>query len=293
MKKKYKFNFFFFLNIFLNFRFDFLLCKYFFYFSRSDIKYFIFKNINFYFYFKKFFIFLLFFNKFIKLNFNFNFYLPIYYETNCFFLLNKPFNIVIHNFINSFFNNNLINNLIYFYGKNFLFFFRLGFLNRIDKDTTGLIVISKKNFFYINYLNQFINNLIVKNYLIYVFGFIKNLIIKSFFFFKKKNINFYFNSNTRLNLLFKINYFNYKISIINCFINTGRTHQIRIHLNFIKKYIICDNIYNNTNKKNFFKYLNRQCIHLFFLSFFYQNINIFFLLKNYYDMTNLIKFVVF
>lgn len=200
---------------------------------------------------------------------------------------------VIHNSINNFFNNNLINNLIYFYGRKILIFFRLGFLNRIDKDTTGLIVISKKNFFYINYLNQFINILTIKNYLIYIFGFLKNLTIKSFFFFKKKNINFNFNSKTKLSLLFKINYFNYKISILNCFINTGRTHQIRIHLNYIKKYIICDNIYNNINKKNFFKYLKRQCIHLFYLSFFYYNINIFFLLKNNYDMSNLFKYIIF
>ncbi|QND78582.1 Ribosomal large subunit pseudouridine synthase D [Candidatus Nasuia deltocephalinicola] len=270
-----------------------MLCKYFFYFSRSDIKYFTFKNINFYFYFKKFFIFLLFFNKFLKFNINFEFYLPIYYENNCFFLLNKPFNMVIHNCINNLFNNNLINDLIYFYGKKILFFFRAGFLNRIDKDTTGLIVISKKNVFYINYLNQLLNILILKNYLIYIFGFLRNSTIKSFFFFKKKNINFSFNSYTIFNLLFRVNYFNYKISIANCLINTGRTHQIRIHLNYIKKYIICDNIYNNINKKNFFKYLNRQCIHLFSLSFFYCNLNIFFILKNNYDMLNLFKLITF
>ncbi len=200
---------------------------------------------------------------------------------------------VIHNCINNLFNNNLINDLIYFYGKKILFFFRAGFLNRIDKDTTGLIVISKKNVFYINYLNQLLNILILKNYLIYIFGFLRNSTIKSFFFFKKKNINFSFNSYTIFNLLFRVNYFNYKISIANCLINTGRTHQIRIHLNYIKKYIICDNIYNNINKKNFFKYLNRQCIHLFSLSFFYCNLNIFFILKNNYDMLNLFKLITF
>ncbi|QSF25323.1 hypothetical protein CU086_00610 [Candidatus Nasuia deltocephalinicola] len=178
----------------MNFRIDFILCKIFFYFSRIDIKNIIFNN--FFLYFFKFLFFkikiLLFFNFYNNyINKNLSFYIPIIYENNFFLIINKPFNLIIYNFLNI---NNLFKNLLYFYGKTSFELFRLGILNRLDKDTSGIMIVFKKNNFYINYLNQLKNKIIYKNYILYIFGFLKFGFYKIFnkYYSKKLLLNFLF-----------------------------------------------------------------------------------------------------
>ncbi len=221
----------------------------------------------------------------------FLYYIPIYYENSFFFILNKPFNLIIHNIKNSL-NNFLINNLLYYYGKKVFYIFRMGVANRLDRGTTGIIIIFKKFSFYINHILQNFYNLIFKNYIIFLFGKLKNFNIYNYFFFKYYNLKF-FNKNQISNSLFfnfeTFNIFDYYLTILKCRIFSGRIHQIRIHLNYVKKYIICDNIYNSFFNCFFFNYISRQSIHLYYISFFFFDFNVILFNNLYFDMFNFLK----
>ncbi len=239
----------------------------------------------------------IFFSNIINNNFLgfFLYYIPVFHENNFFFILNKPFNLVIHN-IKNYLNRCLINNLLYYYGKKLFFIFRLGVLNRLDKNTTGIVVIFKNFSFYINYIIQFFYNLIYKNYVIFLFGKLKNFDIYS-----RSFIKYYYNSkNTNKNQISTSSFFivkifsifDYYLTVLKCKIISGRTHQIRIHLNYIKKYVICDNIYNSFFSYFFLHYISRQSIHFYCLNFFFFNFNIILFSNLYYDMFNFLKIII-
>ncbi len=224
----------------------------------------------------------------------FLYYIPIFYENKFFFILNKPFNLIIHNLKNNL-NNYLINNLLYYYGKKIFYIFRMGVLNRLDKNTSGIIVVSKTFSFHINYIIQFFYNLIFKNYIIFLFGKLNSFNIYSYYFIKYYGLKF-FNKKQISNsffLNFKTFYiFNYYLTVLKCKIFSGRTHQIRIHFNYIKKYIICDKIYNSFFNYFFLNYISRHSIHLYCLSFFFLNFNFILFNNLHYDMFNFLKILI-
>ncbi len=224
----------------------------------------------------------------------FSYYIPIYYENDFFFILNKPFNLTIHN-LKNYSNNYLINNLLYYYGKKVFYIFRMGVVNRLDKNTSGVVVVFKNFSLYINYIIQVFHNLIFKNYIIFLFGKLKNFNIYTYFFFKYylKNFNKNQISNSSFFNLRTFNIFDYYLTILKCRIFSGRIHQIRIHLNYIKKYIICDDIYNSFFNYFFLNYISRQSIHLYYISFFFFNFNIILFNNLYFDMFNFLKILIY
>lgn len=56
------------------------------------------------------------------------------------------------------------------------------------------------------------------------------------------------------------NYSNY--SLVKCILETGRTHQIRVHLSYIGHPIVSDTLYGRSSKK-----INRQALHAYYISF--------------------------
>ncbi|MFI4847090.1 MAG: pseudouridine synthase [Candidatus Carsonella ruddii] len=121
-----------------------------------------------------------------------------------------------------------------------------GILNRLDKYTSGIILIARNIYFYFFYKKMLIKNYIKKIYISIIKknvkkGFINLNILK-----KKKNI---INKIGKKSLTF------YKIlkkrknnSIILIYIKTGRTHQIRNHFFHCKLNIINDFYNNKINK---------------------------------------------
>lgn len=191
---------------------------------------------------------------------------------------------------NNYFNKTLVNHLINYLGLNAIQLFRLGFLNRLDKDTTGLTVISKTLNFYINYLNQFFKNILKKYYVFFIFGKLKSIFLKSFLFnkFNSLRVNKK-HSFTFIKLIKTVDFFNYPLYLFKCKLIYGRSHQIRIHLNFLKRFIVLDNLYNPLNKIHILKYANRQLIHLYFINFFYLNRNFSFYVNIFNDMLNILN----
>ena len=163
---------------------------------------------------------------------------------------------------------------------------RPGIVHRIDKDTSGVIVVAKNDNAHINLSKQFSNHTIKRIYEALVWGSLKP---------KNGKINEKISRSVKNRQLMavrkekgKIAITNYKtleifqnsnlpkISLIECKLETGRTHQIRIHMNFKGNPILGDKSYGKSKRKfknidiNIEKKINnfnRQALHAKSLGF--------------------------
>ena len=191
----------------------------------------------------------------------FKYKLDITYEDEDLIILNKPAGIVMHPGAGNF-DNTVVNALIN-YDKNSLSNIgdklRPGIVHRIDKNTSGLIVIAKNNETHEHLSNQFSKHSITRVYELLVWGKIrpskgkiKTLITRS-----SKNRQIMEVSNTKG----KEAITNYKtielyenkylptLSLVECKLETGRTHQIRVHMNHLGNSIVGDDKYKKKFKK--------------------------------------------
>ena len=187
---------------------------------------------------------------------------------------------------------------------------RPGIVHRIDKDTSGLIVIAKNNFTYLNLTEQFRNHSIVRKYYAVVWGVPQNQTIKGFI--ERHKINrkkMALNKNGRgkySETLINLKK-NYDIcSLIECTLKTGKTHQIRLHMSNINFPLVGDKLYgkNKINRyckdiKNFNKFLllknfQRQALHAYVLGFIHPTTKKYveFKYEMPEDMLKLLEFVV-
>ena len=212
----------------------------------------------------------------------YKFKLNIIYEDDDLLVINKPSGIVMHPGAGNF-DNTIVNALVN-YDKNSLSNIgdelRPGIVHRIDKNTSGLIVIAKNNFTHEHLSNQFSKHSITRIYQLLIWGKVRptkgrieTLITRS-----SKNRQMMEVSLTKGKKAIT----NYKtlqifenkniptLSLIDCKLETGRTHQIRVHMNYLGHSIVGDDKYkkkfkkiNNINpllEKKLIK-LNRQFLH--------------------------------
>jgi 23S rRNA pseudouridine1911/1915/1917 synthase len=191
----------------------------------------------------------------------FKYKLDITYEDEDLIVLNKPAGIVMHPGAGNF-NNTIVNALIN-YDKNSLSNIgdelRPGIVHRIDKNTSGLVVIAKNNQTHEQLSIQFSKHSIMRVYQLLIWGKIRpskgkieTLITRS-----SKNRQMMEVSNTKG----KIAITNYKtieifegkntptLSLLECKLETGRTHQIRVHMNYMGNSIVGDDKYKKKFKK--------------------------------------------
>ena len=160
---------------------------------------------------------------------------------------------------------------------------RPGIVHRLDKDTSGLMLIAKTELAHIRLSNMFKNHSIERIYQLLVWnvpnskGFINQPIGRSKFNRKKMSINL--NGKKAITHWMLLKVFSNIVSLINCKLETGRTHQIRVHMSSIGHSLIGDKIYvgsPKTNKKQTFiekniisqcKIFPRQALHSKTLSF--------------------------
>jgi len=157
----------------------------------------------------------------------------------------------------------LVNALLYFYKDRLSIIggkLRPGIVHRIDKDTSGVIVVAKNDSAHINLSKQFSDHSIYRKYETLIWGALRprngkiampisrskknrQLMSVNKFSGKKaitnyKTIEIYENKNVP------------KISLVECRLETGRTHQIRVHMSFKGNGILGDKSYGKI-KKNF------------------------------------------
>ena len=170
---------------------------------------------------------------------------------------------------------------------------RPGLVHRIDKDTSGLLVIAKNEKSMASLADQFFNHTIKRKYQAIVWGVPENnegtIDVNLRRSIKDRRVVEGFANNTlgkkaitHYKLIEKIHY----ISLIECELETGRTHQIRAHMKHIGHPIFCDKVYGGklivkgnrfTNYKRFvensFKIIERQALHAKSLGFIHPSTN--------------------
>ena len=191
----------------------------------------------------------------------YEFKLKICYEDEDLIILDKPAGIVMHPGAGNF-DNTIVNALIN-YNKNFLSNIgdelRPGIVHRIDKNTSGLVVIAKNNQTHENLSIQFANHSITRIYQLLIWGKIKPSKgkIETFITRSSKNRQLMEVSKTKgknaITNYKTIEIFENKntptLSLLECKLDTGRTHQIRVHMSYSGNNIVGDDKYKKKFKK--------------------------------------------
>jgi len=194
--------------------------------------------------------------------------LDIIFEDKDVLVLNKPKGIVVHPGAGNN-ENTLVNALLFKYKKNLSDVngvLRPGIVHRIDKETSGLLVIAKNNLAHSNLGNQFSKHAIKRKYLCLSWGVVRPLSgkISTLISRDKKNRQLMavsdINGKKAITNYKTIRVFNIKdipkISLIECELETGRTHQIRVHLKYKGASLLGDKQYGKKNIK--FKKINSE-----------------------------------
>ncbi len=211
--------------------------------------------------------------------------LNIIFEDEDLIVINKPPNLVMHpapgnesgTLVNALmhYTNNQLSNL----DDNS----RPGIVHRLDKDTSGILVVAKNNNVHINLAKQFKEHTISRRYKAIVWGTPDNQSIEGYIERNRKNrkkmslnnkgFGKYSKTDIKLEKTFGI------ASLVDCHLHTGRTHQIRLHLTSKNSPIIGDKIYgkskinqfgkdkNTFNKFMILKNFERQALHAYHLGF--------------------------
>ena len=219
--------------------------------------------------------------------------IDIIYEDNDLLVLNKKADISMHPGAGNK-DKTLVNALINYKKQlsNINGELRPGIVHRIDKDTSGLVVIAKNNFIHENLSNQFSEHTIERKYQTLVWGKLRpsNGRIETLIKRSSKNRQLMSVSLSRG----KNSITNYKtleifeketiptFSLVECKLETGRTHQIRVHMSYKGNNIVGDQKYKkkfrkikNINKdlEKKIKNLDRQFLHAVSLGFIHPTKN--------------------
>ncbi len=218
----------------------------------------------------------------------FNFKLNIVYEDGDLIVIDKPAGISMHPGPGNY--DNTIVNALMGYEKiklsNIGGELRPGIIHRIDKDTSGIVVVAKNNFSHENISKQFSEHSIDRVYSTLVWGKLRpqSGIIETFITRSSKNrqlMEISFTKGKKAITNYKtLKVFEGKniptLSLVECRLKTGRTHQIRVHMSYKGNQIVGDKKYKKKYKKlknisqeidEKILELNRQFLHAIVLGF--------------------------
>lgn len=210
----------------------------------------------------------------------------IIYEDQDLMVIDKPANLTVHPG-NGNQDNTLVNGLLFSHNQKLSTIageFRAGIVHRLDKDTSGLMLIAKNDLTHLKLSEMLKNRLIKRSYLAMIYGIIEpqagtiNIAIE------RSRIN-------RLKMKVAKNakrvaithyktleiFANNLASLVECKLETGRTHQIRAHFEHCKHSLIGDQLYNSAKKnpssltslhlKNLLQNFPRQALHSYKIEF--------------------------
>lgn len=191
--------------------------------------------------------------------------LDVKYEDENLLVVNKPRGMVVHPSNGHFNGGTLVNALLYHCHdlSSINGVIRPGIVHRIDKDTSGLLVVAKNDFTHVFLQNQLKDKTMYREYMALVEGIIphdKIDIIAPIG--KDKNDRMrqavdIVNGKEAITHIQVIERFN-NYTLVSCRLETGRTHQIRVHALSINHPLLGDEVYGPKNNK--FK-LKGQTLH--------------------------------
>jgi len=180
-------------------------------------------------------------------------------------ILNKPSGIVVHPGAGH--KTNTLSNGLLYKNKNLIHVPRTGIVHRLDKNTTGLMLVAKSLFTYYKLINLIKLRKVTRIYETLVLGKIQynGTIINPISRHKKNRKIMTINPTGKK----AITHFTVIENFLNCThlkirLETGRTHQIRVHMLHIKHPILGDSTYYNKESKklsiSIFKKLKNEII---------------------------------
>lgn len=212
--------------------------------------------------------------------------LDVIYEDDYLIILNKPAGIVVHPSLGNY-TGTLVNALLNHTKKlsEFNEPGRPGIVHRIDKDTSGLLLIAKDEVTHAKLAKQFANHSIEREYWAVCWGIFKDKkgeVIGNIARSKKDRKIFTVSENEgkHAHTFYEVIEEYEFASLIKLKLKTGRTHQIRVHMNHIKHPIFGDPTYNGrrinygsdlpkmkSRIDNLLKIIERQALHAKTLGF--------------------------
>ena len=220
--------------------------------------------------------------------------LNIIFEDQDIIIIDKPVGMVVHPGAGNY-EDTMVNGLLY-HCKNNLSGMngedRPGIVHRIDKDTSGLLVVAKNDETHAFIAKQFEEHSIKRSYLVFVYGILRPLHGKIETLIGRNKTNRQKMSadvirgkdaitNYETLEVFKGNKIP-DISLVKCILETGRTHQIRVHMSHKGNPILGDQTYGKKIKKirgidqefeEILKSLKRQALHAHTLGFIHPTTN--------------------
>ena len=199
--------------------------------------------------------------------------LEILYEDDDIIIVNKPKGMVVHP-ANGNYTGTMVNSLMNSHKDNLSSIngvIRPGIVHRIDKDTSGILVVAKNDNAHKKLSEQFKVHSIKRKYIALVKGIIKEdkltidrPIGRSIKDRKKMAVT---NKNSRsavTHIAILKRFYSSNVTLIEAQLETGRTHQIRVHMAYIHHPLVGDEIYGK--KDNKFK-VQGQMLHAKYLGF--------------------------
>ena len=220
--------------------------------------------------------------------------LKIIFEDEDIIIIDKPIDMIVHPGAGNF-ENTMVNGLLY-HCKNKLSGIsgedRPGIVHRIDKDTSGLLVVAKNDQAHTFIAKQFEEHTIKRSYLVFVHGILRPLHgrIETLIGRNKTNRQ-KMSADVAKGKEAITNYETLEVfkgskildtSLVKCVLETGRTHQIRVHMSHKGNPILGDQTYGKKIKKlrgvdqefeDILKSLKRQALHAHTLGFVHPKTN--------------------
>jgi len=242
----------------------------------------------------------------------YDFKLEIVYEDEDLLVIDKPAGIIMHPGAGNY-DETIVNALMH-YNKDTLSTIgdehRPGIVHRIDKDTSGLVVIAKNNETHESLSHQFSEHTITRVYQLLIWGKLRP---------SSGKIDTFITRSSKNRQMMEVSISkgkraitNYKtlevfenektptLSLVECRLETGRTHQIRVHMTHMGNSIMGDSKYKKkykklknieTNLENSIYKLDRQFLHANTLGFIHPKTNLEMVFSSIlpHDLENIVK----
>ena len=203
-----------------------------------------------------------------------NMHLNIVYEDDCFLILNKPAGIAVHPSMQHY--TDSLANGIKFYFDSIGFHKKIRPINRLDLNTSGLVIFAKNEYVQECLIRQMNFHIFKKEYIAFVVGHFDepngtinlpiarkpNSIIERCISDKGQE------AITDYEVLKEFKVDSDCFSVVECSLKTGRTHQIRVHMAAIGHPLLGDTMYGVSSPL-----INRQALHSYKISFIHPATN--------------------